>query len=297
MIDIHHKNTTLRYARASGKIFLDEQTLERVKQKTVPKGDVASVARSAGILTAKRTPDWMVFSHTLPLDWVDISMEILPDALKFTAEARTVWKTGLEMEVMVAVNGALLNAYDMLKPLQEDITLGDIRLEEKNGGKSDHRDHFDRPITAALLTVSTAKKDGNRPNHSAEIIREFLEDKSITLSEEELLAEQKEDIEATLDRLSGSVDLILLTGSSGAQKSDLVPDIVRQKVDKLLPGIGEAMRQYGFQRTPFAMLSNQVAGLKGDSLIISLPGSSSGAEESLHALFPGVLHLFKMIGR
>ncbi len=297
MIDISHKNTTLRYARASGKIFLDAKTIEQVKQKMVPKGDVASIARSAGILAAKSTPEWMVFSHTLPLDWIDISMEIFEHGLKFTAEARTVWKTGLEMEVMVAVNGALLNAYDMLKPLQEDITLGDIKLEDKKGGKSDHKDHFDPPITAALVTVSTAKKEGNRPNRSAELIREFLKDQSITLSEEELLAEQKTDIEAALDRLSGSVDLILLTGSSGPQKSDLVPDIIRKKADKLLPGIGEGMRQYGYQRTPFAMLSNQVAGLKGDTLMISLPGSSSGAEESMHALFPGVLHLFKMIGR
>jgi len=137
MIDISHKKNTLRYARASGKIYLKPETLKRVQENTVPKGDVASVARSAGILAAKRTPEWMVFSHTLPLDWVEISMEILPDSLKFTSEARTVWKTGLEMEAMVAVHAALLNAYDMLKPLQSEITMGDIQLEEKSGGKSD----------------------------------------------------------------------------------------------------------------------------------------------------------------
>jgi len=92
MIDISHKNTTLRYARASGKIFLKPETIQRVKDKTVPKGDVASVARSAGILAGKRTPEWMVFSHTLPLDWIDIEMEIEPDGLRFTSQARTVWK-------------------------------------------------------------------------------------------------------------------------------------------------------------------------------------------------------------
>lgn len=137
MIDISHKKSTLRYAKASGKIFLEPETLQRVKENTVPKGDVGSVARSAGILAAKRTPEWMVFSHTLPLDWIEITMEILPDSLKFTSEARTVWKTGLEMEAMVAVHAALLNAYDMLKPLQSDITMGDIKLEKKTGGKSD----------------------------------------------------------------------------------------------------------------------------------------------------------------
>ncbi len=139
MIDISHKKSTLRYARASGKIFLDKETISRVKNKTVPKGDIAAVTRVAGIMAGKRTPEWMVFSHTLPLDWIEVFMSIEENGLKFTAEARTVWKTGLEMEVMTAVHGALLNAYDMLKPLQENITMGDIKLEEKSGGKSDFK--------------------------------------------------------------------------------------------------------------------------------------------------------------
>ena len=297
MIDISHKTTTLRYAKASGKIYLKPETLQRVKEKKVPKGDVASVARSAGILAAKRTPEWMVFSHTLPLDWVDISMEILPDSLKFTSETRTVWKTGLEMEAMVAVHAALLNAYDMLKPLQPEITMGDIQLEKKSGGKSDLRDEFDPILKCAILTVSTAKKEGKRSNRSGKVIRDFLNDRPVEITVEKTIAEIETEIEAELDRLADEVDLILFTGSSGPQKTDLVPVIIRKKSDKLLPGIGEAMRQYGYQRTPFAMLSDQVAAMKGDTLMISLPGSSRGTEESLHALFPGVLHLFKMIGR
>jgi cyclic pyranopterin monophosphate synthase len=299
MIDISHKNTTLRYARASGKIFLDAATINRVKEKSVPKGDVAEVARSAGILAAKRTPEWMVFSHTLPLDWVEIQMEIIPDGLKFTAEARTVWKTGLEMEVMVAVHAALLNAYDMLKPIQEDITMGDIRLEEKKGGKSDMRDRFDPPIKTAILTVSDAKKEGGRENNSGKIVRDFLSEQEVEVSIEKTLPETKSALENELKSLcdDSSVDLIFLTGSSGPQKTDIVPEVLRSVSEKTVPGIGEAMRQYGFQRIPFAMLSDQVAGIRGSTLMVSLPGSSRGAGESLHALFPGLLHLFKMIGR
>ncbi|MGF1671681.1 MAG: bifunctional molybdenum cofactor biosynthesis protein MoaC/MoaB [Balneolaceae bacterium] len=299
MIDISHKKTTLRYARASGKIFLNPETVQRVREKKVPKGDVAEVARSAGILAAKRTPEWMVFSHTLPLDWIEIDMEIVPDGLKFTSQTRTVWKTGLEMEAMVAVSAALLNAYDMLKPLQTDITLGEIKLEKKTGGKSDSTDHFDPPLKTAILTVSTAKQTGKRPNRSGEVIRGFLKNQPVEITIEKTLTETKSIIAEELEKLTdnSSIDLILLTGSSGPQKSDLVPAIIRKLSDKELPGIGEAMRQYGYQRTPFAMLSDQVAGMRGNTLIVSLPGSSRGAEESLHALFPGLLHLFKMIGR
>ncbi len=299
MIDISHKNTTLRYARASGKIFLTPDTIRRVQDKTVPKGDVASVARSAGILAAKRTPEWMVFSHTLPLDWVDIGMEILDDGLKFTAEARTVWKTGLEMEAMVAVSGALLNAYDMLKPLQDDITLGEIGLEEKSGGKSDITDTFDPPVKTAIITVSGAKKKGERQDRSGHVIREFLERQSVEVVHQETLEEDQTVLEAAIHRLSDDeqIDLIFFTGSSGPQKTDIVPGVIRGLSDKLMPGIGQAMRQYGYQRTPYAMHSDQVAGIRNNTLMISLPGSSRGAEESLHAVFPGLLHLFKMLGR
>jgi len=184
MIDISHKSTTLRYARASGKIFLTPETVSKVREKKVPKGDVAEVARAAGIQAAKRAPDIMVFSHTLPLDWAEISMELLEDGLKFTAEARTVWKTGLEMEVMAGVTAALLNAYDMLKPLQDDIRIGDIHLEEKRGGKSDYSDQFENPLQAVILTVSSAKKEGRRENRSATLIREFLKGRQINIAEE-----------------------------------------------------------------------------------------------------------------
>ncbi len=138
MIDISHKKSTLRYARAQGKLFATPEVIQRVKEGRVPKGDVAHVARAAGIQAGKKASDWMVFCHPMPMDWVEISMEITDDGLLFTAEAKSVWKTGVEMETVAAVTGALLNAYDMLKPFQQDLSMGDIRLLEKSGGKSDY---------------------------------------------------------------------------------------------------------------------------------------------------------------
>ncbi len=299
MIDISHKNSTLRYARASGVIFLKPETIARVRNKTVPKGDVESVARSAGIMVGKRTPEWMVFSHTLPLDWIDVSMEFLENGLKFTAEARTVWKTGLEMEVMTAVHGALLNAYDMLKPIQEDITMGDIRLEEKSGGKSDLKDHFDPPLSTVLITVSTKKKAGTREDKSGAVVREFLKKQPLEVTETLMLNDDPEEISTEIKKRAeaGKTDLMIFTGSCGPQDSDVLPAALRAEMDKEMPGIGEAMRQYGYQRTPHAMLTDQVTGFRGKMLLLALPGSSRGALESLQAVFPGVLHAFKMVGR
>jgi len=339
MIDISHKRTSLRYARAVGSLHATSGTIERVRAGTVPKGDVGSVARSAGILAAKRASEWLVFCHSMPVDWVEVRMELEDERIVFTAEVRSVWKTGMEMEAMTAVSAALLNAYDMLKPIQEDLWIGDIRLEEKRGGKSDMTDRFPEHLRAAIVIVSTAKKEGKRADRAGDAIREFLSGQPVTVAEDVYveqdagrLAEVLKELsdgggdrdrdgdggagrdagrdrdrvgvsEGYSDRGGGNavvggrepVDLVFVCGATGPTPGDISAQVIREVSDKLIPGIGEAMRSYGYQRTPFAMLSEQVAGLRGGTLLLALPGSQRGAEESLNALFPGVLHLFRML--
>ena len=135
MIDVSPKFSTLRYAMAKGVIYANTETIEKVKNRKVPKGDVLEVARSAGISAAKRTSDWLVFCHPIPLDWVEVHTEIFNDKIEVTAEVKAIWKTGVEMEALIAASAALLNMYDMLKPLDDDLTIGEIKLIEKTGGK------------------------------------------------------------------------------------------------------------------------------------------------------------------
>ncbi|HQU73239.1 MAG TPA: cyclic pyranopterin monophosphate synthase MoaC [Calditrichia bacterium] len=137
MIDVSHKSNTLRYARAEGLLTATAGIIERVRQGTVPKGDVLAVARAMGISAGKRCADWMVFCHNIPLDWIDLRFEVGDTRITVIAEARTLWKTGVEMEVLTAVSNALLNMYDMLKPLTDELEIGPIRVVEKRGGKSD----------------------------------------------------------------------------------------------------------------------------------------------------------------
>lgn len=299
MIDISHKRPSLRYAKASGKLFAASHIIDMIKNKKVPKGDVAEIARGAAIQAAKRTSDLIVFCHSLPLDWVGIKMEFEQDAVRFTAEVKTVWKTGVEMEAVTAVTAALLNAYDMLKPFQTDISMGDIRLDEKTGGKSDLTDNFDQPIRTAMLTIDDDKKSGKRSDGAAEFIRGFLQNQPVKVISENSLKEDRDELRRQIIRLTGQdeVELILLCGSTGPTAGDITPELIRELSDREVPGIGEAMRHYGLHRTPHAMISGQVAGVRNKSLMIALPGSSRGAEESMHALFPGVLHIFKTLRR
>ncbi len=316
MIDISHKRSSLRYARATGTLLASPDIIARVRDGSIPKGDVRSVSRSAGIQAAKRASEWIVFCHAMPVDWVEVSMELEDDRMVFTAEVRSVWKTGMEMEAMTAVSAALLNAYDMLKPLKEDVSIGEIRLVEKTGGKSDMSDRFEEPLKAAVVVVSSAKKQGKRADRAGDVIREFLADQPVTVAEDVYVEEHSDQLAETLKKLAkgwpareedksdtqdadenaeSGMDLVFVCGATGPTPNDITPQVIRDVSDKLVPGMGEAMRSYGYQRTPFAMFSEQVAGLRGQTLMIALPGSARGAGESMNALFPGVLHIFRML--
>ncbi len=297
MINISHKRNSLRYAKASGKLTSTPDVITKVKNREIPKGDLLEIARSAGIQAGKRTSEWIVFCHSMPIDWIEISYEIQNDAIIFIAEVEAVWKTGVEMEAVTAVMAAMLNAYDMLKPMDAQITMGEIKLLEKRGGKSDMRDSFDPPIRTALVSVDTAKKEGHRVDRSSNVIRKFLENESVEIVTEQQLNEEEETVKNYLLNLTDNktAELIFLCGSTGPASKDVVPKVIREISDREVPGISHAMHQYGLVRTPYAMISDQVAGIRNGVLMVALPGSKKGASECMDALFPGLLHIFKTL--
>ena len=297
MIDVSPKFNTLRYALAEGKVFAKQETIQLVRDKKVPKGDVAAIARSAGISAAKRTPDWIIFCHVIPIDWAEVRVTVEDDHIKAEAEVRSVWKTGVEMEAITAVSAALLNVYDMLKPLDDTLSMGDISVVKKKGGKSNYTDSFERPIRAAVLVISDSTFKGAREDKSGKIIKNYLTEKEINVEVYDVLPDLKEQITERLIELTDSdkIDLIFTTGGTGFGPKDYTPEATKPVLDKEAPGIAEAIRKHGKDRTPFAMLSRELCGIRGQTIIINLPGSSRGAKESLEALFPGLLHGFPML--
>ena len=297
MIDVSPKFNTLRYAKAKGVLYASPETIQRVKDNTVPKGDVLQVARAAGIQAAKQTAQWIVFCHPIPLDWVEVSAEVEDDSIKVFAEVRSVWKTGVEMEALTAVSAALLNMYDMLKPLDDALKIGTIQLVKKRGGKSDFTDAFPEPIKAGVLVISTSTYEGSREDKSGRVIQEFLKNQPVEVVEYKVVPDDRAQIEQTLQEWADErgLDLIFTTGGTGLGPYDLTPEATRAVIEREVPGIAEAIRRHGKDRTPFAMLSREVVGVRGKTLIVNLPGSSRGAKESLEALFPGLLHAFPML--
>lgn len=139
MVDVSGKGISLRLARASGRVAMQAETLALIRNRGLAKGDVLEVARLAGIMAAKQTPQLIPLCHLLPLEAVELAFSFPDDvSVAIDATVRVTAKTGVEMEALVAVSVAALTIYDMCKAVDRSMTIGDIRLEEKSGGRSGH---------------------------------------------------------------------------------------------------------------------------------------------------------------
>lgn len=139
MVDVGEKSVTRREAVAAGELSMEPATLARILAGDMPKGDVLAVARTAGIMAAKKTSDLIPLCHPLPLDRVEVALEACgDDKLEIKVSVSVTAKTGAEMEALTAVTVAGLTVYDMCKAVDRSMTLDNVRLLEKSGGRSGH---------------------------------------------------------------------------------------------------------------------------------------------------------------
>ena len=136
MVDVSGKDVTARSATASGKVLVSPAVVELLRGDGVPKGDALGVARVAGIMAAKRTPDLVPLCHPLAISGVTVDLEVEDDGVAITASVRTTDRTGVEMEALTAVSVAALTVVDMVKAVDKAAVITDVRVEEKTGGKS-----------------------------------------------------------------------------------------------------------------------------------------------------------------
>jgi cyclic pyranopterin phosphate synthase len=296
MRDVHRKPSTLREAVAASSVRMRPETLELVRAGSGPKGDALGAARIAGVLAAKDVSRLIPYCHPVRVDHVAIDFDLRADGVAITCSVTAVDRTGVEMEALGGVSVAALTLYDMLKPVDDQLVIGETRLVKKSGGKSDFEERFERPLRAAVIVVSDSTAAGKREDRSGRAITDRLREAEIEVAETLVVPDEPERIEAEVRRLvAAGRDLILTTGGTGLGPRDLTIEAVSRVIERPVAGIAEAMRSHGFQRTPRAVLSRSLAGVAGRTLILTLPGSSRGAQESLDAIWPGVLHIFPMI--
>ena len=138
MVDVGSKRATRRRAVAQGRISLNRKAFKQLSDNRLAKGDALAVARLAGIQAAKRTAEWIPLCHTVPLEQVEVSVDLDESgpAVTVTATATARWTTGVEMEALVAVSAACLTIYDMAKAVDRAMTIGEVQLLRKSGGRS-----------------------------------------------------------------------------------------------------------------------------------------------------------------
>jgi cyclic pyranopterin phosphate synthase len=137
MVDISLKGETVREAVAKGSVIMQPATLEQVNNASMKKGDVLAVARIAGIMAAKKVPDIIPLCHMIPIDSITIDFDLTAnDRIGITSTVKTAGRTGVEMEALTAVTVAALTIYDMCKAVEKGMTITNIYLETKTGGKS-----------------------------------------------------------------------------------------------------------------------------------------------------------------
>lgn len=296
MVNITHKPTALRKAIATAVVNVSKpETIEAVQSDRVPKGNVFEFSRTAGLLAVKKTSDVIPDCHPLPVEYTAIRHTIEGLSIVIEVEVHAVYRTGVEVEAMYGAAVTALTIYDMLKPIDKAVEIGTIRLLSKEGGKSANPQDLTTHLKCAVIVCSDSVSKGESTDESGKVLIERLKQYGLETSVYDIIPDDATIIRSKAETLSNAgYDLVLFTGGTGLSSRGVTPDALSPLIKTLIPGIMETVRRYGQERMPYATLSGGVAGFIKNSLVITLPGSVRAVHEAMDALFPHILHVFKV---
>lgn len=294
MKNVGMKPDSYRKATATAELLAPAHCIDLLRSGQTEKGDALKTARIAGILAAKRTDELIPLCHPLPIYRADVDFELREDRVIASAEVETIGPTGVEMEALTAASLAVLTIYDMLKPHCEphELIIRECKLQEKKGGKSHYKRELRQAVSAAVIVLSDTVAAGRKPDTAGKAVVNTLEQAGFNPIHYQVLPDESDQLHDLVLKLIDEYACVITVGGTGIGKRDITVDTLKPLIERELPGLMEAARAFGQQRTPYAAMSRGVAGFIDRSLLITLPGSRGGATESMAALLPALVHIF-----
>lgn len=317
MIDVGHKTETERLAIAMGQIKVGEESLSLIKEKGLPKGDAVVLAEIAGINGAKNAYQSIPLCHPLALDSVRVKIELdSTDTVTVYCMAKTKAKTGVEMEALAGVQQAMLAIYDLVKMVEPAINILGSRLLVKSGGKQGlwlHPDGVPQAILdymaslqaetdlggikVSILTISDRASIGQYEDESGAKLKGIIKSLGGEVTQYAVVGDNADEIKKYIHlwKKEAGPQIILTTGGTGISPKDKTYETIVQLCDESVPGLSELLRLDGARYTQYSWLSRSYAGIVGQSLIVSLPGSPKAIKQGMDALAPLLPHAVKML--
>ena len=294
MVDVTDKVSTVRTAKAEGKIFLQPETISAIQGDTLPKGNVLTIAKVAGVQAAKKTAELIPMCHQLNLSFVDIEFIVQTENIVIKSIVKTKEATGVEMEALTAVSVTALTIYDMCKAVDKTMSIGGINLVKKVGGKSDHATEY-RPHVG-VITISDSVSSGKNEDRSGPLLISGFSNSGCSVEHKKVLPDGSDELTLTIQNwIEEGAELIITTGGTGLGPRDLTIETLEGIFDSKLPGVEQALHAYGRGKVKTAMLSRLTAGVVAGAIVICLPGSMGAVKDALNVLVPTIFHSFHMM--
>jgi molybdenum cofactor biosynthesis protein MoaC len=288
----------LHTARAEATLRLDTGARSQLRD-TLENSPVLHTARVSGVMAAKRGADVLPYTDHAEMTGVDVTFDWRDDDLHVAASCEGLSRAELGARALLAASVCAVTIVDMVPELADQLVVDGARIVEQEGGLAGLSYSFEPPVRAAIVVISDAVALGDKEDRAGAIVKsevEALKPHGVTLADYAIVGDDASAIETIVEQwVADGVEFVLAVGGTGLSHTDVTVETVEAMLDRPIPGIMEAARAHGQELTPVAFMSRGVAGLVGDSLVITLPGSRGGAKESCEALFPAVLHVFKTL--